>query len=70
MDNYIQIYTKLDKWNLMINGMFELNKKNNMSKKYKIFCYPADITMQGYFDMYDTKEIDIPTVCMEQKTSK
>jgi hypothetical protein len=54
----------------MINGMFELNKKNNMSKKYKIFCYPADITMQGYFDMYDTKEIDIPTVCMEQKTSK
>jgi hypothetical protein len=45
----------------MINGMFELNKKNNMSKKYKIFCYPADITMQGYLDMYDNKEIDIPT---------
>lgn len=41
--------------------MFELNKKNNMSKKYKIFCYPADITMQGYLDMYDNKEIDIPT---------
>lgn len=40
--------------------MFELNCKN-MSKKYKIFCYPADITMQGYLDMYDNKEIDIPT---------